>query len=62
MAMTSKERVRAALRGGVPNRIPLNCMANAGIDERLKKHCGLDKADDEGLLRALGKEARKRQG
>ena len=52
--MTSKERVLAAFSRQVPDRVPVNYDANAGIDERLKSHFGLAKNDSEGLKKALG--------
>jgi len=38
MAMTSKERVRAAFSNNQPDRVPINYSANPGIDGRLKDH------------------------
>jgi uroporphyrinogen decarboxylase len=54
--MTSKERVVSALHCALPlgERVPVNYMANAGIDARLKAHFGLEAGDDEGLRKALG--------
>ena len=52
--MTSKERVRATLSRGTPDRVPVDYHANPGIDQRLKEHFGLAKDDNEGLRRALG--------
>jgi len=52
--MSSKERVLCAFSHAEPDRVPINYMANPGIDGRLKEHFGLDKGDDEGLRRALG--------
>lgn len=52
--MTSKERVRAAIDGAVPDRVPVNYFANAGIDARLKAHFGVGADDEEGLRQALG--------
>ena len=54
MPMTSKERVLATVAHQKPDRIPIDYAANAGIDERLKKHFGLALEDSEGLLQALG--------
>jgi uroporphyrinogen decarboxylase len=51
--MTSKERVRTTFAGQQPDRVPINYLANEGIDRRLKAHFGLGSADDEGLRRAL---------
>jgi len=51
--MTSRERVLKAFSGKVPDRVPINYMANAGIDRRLKEHFGLQLDDAEGLRRAL---------
>ena len=53
-AMTSKQRVRAALACRVPDRVPINYMANPGIDLRLKEHFGLAGDDSEGLRQVLG--------
>lgn len=50
----SKERVRAVLAHGIPDRVPINYCANAGIDGRLKAHYGLEAEDGEGLARVLG--------
>ena len=52
--MKSKQRVLTAFAGHAPDRVPINDMANAGIDRRLKAHYGLDAGDDEGLRSALG--------
>lgn len=52
--MTSKERVLAAFACQVPDRVPINYLANPGIDGRLKAHYGLAADDHEGLRRALG--------
>lgn len=51
--MTSKERVLTAFNNQVPDRVPINYLANPGIDSRLKKYFKLPAEDDEGLLRAL---------
>jgi len=53
-AMTSKERVLAAFARQEPDRVPINYLANPGIDGRLKEHFGLDPGDGEGLLDRLG--------
>lgn len=50
----SKERVLTAFAHQEPDRVPINYLANAGIDQRLKAHFGLSSDDDEGLRRALG--------
>ncbi|MDD3925528.1 MAG: uroporphyrinogen decarboxylase family protein [bacterium] len=50
--MTSKERVLLTFAHQEPDRVPVNYLANPGIDRRLKKHFGL-RDDDEGLLTAL---------
>ncbi len=52
--MTSKERVLTAFARNTPDRVPVNYMANAGIDRRLKEHFGLRLDDTEGLRKALG--------
>ena len=51
--MTSKERVRRAFASQEPDRVPINYLANAGIDRRLKEHFGLKPDDSEGLRQAL---------
>ena len=53
-SMTSKERVLTAFAHGIPDRVPIDYLANPGIDARLKRHYGLRPGDDEGLRRALG--------
>lgn len=52
--MTSKERVLAAFASRAPDRVPINYFANDGIDQRLKRHFGLQPEDAEGLRQALG--------
>jgi len=52
--MRPKERVRAAFAHQQPDRVPIDYLANAGIDRRLKEHYGLALDDDEGLRQALG--------
>ncbi|MEK6571912.1 MAG: uroporphyrinogen decarboxylase family protein [Bacteroidota bacterium] len=52
--MTSKERVLTTLASQVPDRVPGNYDANAGVDRRLKEHFGLAPEDSEGLRQALG--------
>ncbi len=52
--MTSKERVLRAFASLEPDRVPINYLANAGIDARLKEHFGLKPDDCEGLRQALG--------
>ncbi|NNM88858.1 MAG: hypothetical protein HKL95_10120 [Phycisphaerae bacterium] len=52
--MTSRQRVRRALRHQLPDRVPLDYSANAGIDAKLKAHFGLGPDDDEGLRQAIG--------
>jgi uroporphyrinogen decarboxylase len=52
--LTSKERVRRAFARQEPDRVPIDYMANPGIDARLKAHFGLTPHDDEGLRRMLG--------
>ena len=52
--MTSKERVRTALAGQEPDKVPINYKSNPGVDGRLKEHFGLDPKDSEGLRAALG--------
>jgi uroporphyrinogen decarboxylase len=52
--MKSKERVLTAFANREPDRVPVNYAANAGIDQRLHAHFGLDPKDQEGLRQALG--------
>ena len=52
--MSSRERLLTALNHEEPDRVPINYMANPGIDGRLKEHDHLAADDDEGLRRALG--------
>ena len=52
--MTSKERVLAAFHQTEPDRVPINYLANPGINARLLAHFGLEPNDGEGLARALG--------
>ena len=51
--MTPKERVLTTFARQQPDRVPLNYLANPGIDARLKQHFGLQPNDDEGLCQAL---------
>lgn len=51
--MNSKQRVRTTFARGIPDRVPINYLGNAGIDARLKAHFGLAADDHEGLLCAL---------
>ena len=51
--MIPKERVAAAISQQEPDRTPINYLANADIDRRLKRHFGLQPDDGEGLLKAL---------
>ncbi len=52
--MTSKDRVMTTLAREAADRVPINYMANPGIDARLKLHFGLDPDDRDGLRDALG--------
>jgi uroporphyrinogen decarboxylase len=52
--MTSKERVQIAFAHETPDRVPIDYLANPGIDARLKQHYGLRLDDDEGLRKRLG--------
>ena len=52
--MTPKERVLTAFSHKEPDRIPMNYLANAGIDKRLKEHYELSLDDHEGLRQKLG--------
>lgn len=56
--MTSRERVLAAIAHGSPDRVPVDYVANEGINTRLKRHFGLLPGDQEGLLSALGVDLR----
>lgn len=53
-SMTSKERVLTTFASQPADRVPINYLANPGIDGRLKAHFGLQANDGEGLRRALG--------
>jgi uroporphyrinogen decarboxylase len=52
--MTSRERVKAAFAHLEPDRVPVDYLANPGIDRRLKAHFHLAPDDDEALRQALG--------
>lgn len=52
--MTSRERVLCAFNRVPADRVPVNYLANPGIDGRLKQHFGLAPDDGEGLWQALG--------
>jgi len=52
--MTSKERVLTTFASREADRVPVNYLANPGIDGRLKEHFGLGPHDDEGLAQAFG--------
>jgi len=52
--MTSRERVRRAFAHEIPDRVPIDYLANPAIDHRLKSHFGLADDDDEGLRKSLG--------
>ncbi|MFA5688644.1 MAG: uroporphyrinogen decarboxylase family protein [Kiritimatiellales bacterium] len=51
--MNSRERVLTALHHAAPDRVPVNYMANSGIDRRLKNHFDLAPDDHTGLRKAL---------
>jgi hypothetical protein len=51
--MTSKERVNRTYSHKEADRIPIDYLANPGIDLRMKKHFQLAENDDEALLRKL---------
>ena len=53
MIMSGRDRVVNALHRQPVDRVPIDYMANAGIDARLKHHLGIALDDDERLLRAL---------
>ena len=52
--MTSRERVLAALHRSIPDRVPINYLANPGIDQQLKEYYGLAPGDSVGLRAQLG--------
>lgn len=52
--MQPKERVLTTFASRSADRVPIDYMANPGIDGRLKTHFGLVPDDDEGLRVALG--------
>jgi hypothetical protein len=52
--MNAKERALTAFARQQPDRVPLDYLANPGIDRRLKEHYGVAASDDEGLRQALG--------
>jgi len=52
--MNAKERVLTAFAHQEPDRVPVNYLANSGIDQRLKEHFGLASDDSEGLRQCLG--------
>jgi len=47
--MTSEERAKRAYSHQEPDRVPIDYLANPGIDRRLKDHFGLSANDDRGL-------------
>lgn len=51
--LSSRERVRRAFRHEALDRVPIDYMANAGIDSRLKEHFQIAAQDHEYLLQAL---------
>ncbi len=51
--MTSKERVQAALNHQIPDRVPINYLANPGIDTALKQSFKLGAQDTDLLLEKL---------
>ena len=53
-ALTSKDRVLTTFARQEPDRVPINYLANPGIDARLKAHYGLETHDTEGLYNVLG--------
>ena len=52
--MQPKDRALTTFARREPDRVPVNYLSNPGIDGRLKQHFGLNPADHDGLLRALG--------
>jgi uroporphyrinogen decarboxylase len=57
--MSSKQRVLQAFDRQIPDRVPINYLANPGIDRRLKAHYRLSPDDDEGLRQVLGVDFRR---
>jgi len=53
MSYRSKERVLAALAHEQPDRVPINYLANPGIDQRLKNFYKLSSGNDEDLFSLL---------
>ncbi len=51
--LTSRERVIRTFYHEKTDRIPIDYLANAAIDRKLKRHFGLQDDDDEGLRQAL---------
>lgn len=51
---SSKERVLITFNQGIPDRVPIDYMANPGIDRRLKQRLNLKPDDNEGLRQILG--------
>ncbi|MFA5545142.1 MAG: uroporphyrinogen decarboxylase family protein [Sphaerochaetaceae bacterium] len=51
--LSSRERVIRAIHRLPVDRVPIDYMANCGINMQLKQHFNLKKHDDEGLLQAL---------
>ena len=52
--MNPKDRVLTTLSRHPADRVPINYLANPGIDRRLKEHFGLSVNDTEGLREILG--------
>ena len=57
--MCSRERALTAFARSEPDRVPINYMANPGIDRQLKRHLGLREDDHEGLRQTLGVDFRR---
>lgn len=53
-SLSPKQRVLKMMNHEQPDRVPINYLANPGIDAKLKAHFGLKSNDDEGLLNCLG--------
>ena len=49
--LSSRERVLRTLTGAIPDRVPVNYAANAGIGQRLLAHFGLEPGDEAYLIR-----------
>jgi uroporphyrinogen decarboxylase len=57
--MNSKERVLTAISHREPDRVPVDYIANSGIDKRIKKYFGIAEDDDEELYKTLNVDFRR---